>query len=385
MIEHFLSPVKLNKIVGKKHLSINQWGKKLWIYEGKLPSDWTVFKMAIVGVEEDRKSSKKKGCQEGPDAVRSELYCLYNWEPDFAIADLGDIKSGATERDTYFAVQQVVAELLKHGVLPIIIGGTHDVSYGQFLGHIERKERTSVVMFDEMIDLFENGTDANRFTFLYNILTQYPNLFNFTHVGYQQYLVDPQIIDTLEKLHFECHRLGEVKSNIREIEPIVRDANMVTLDVAAIKQADAPGCHKATPHGFTGEQACQITRYAGLSDKVSSIGFYEFNPALDNNRQTAQLIAQMIWYFVEGFYTRKHDRPELDEKTCMKYIVHLEQADHELVFLKSKKSDRWWMKIPIEKDDDTIQHLVPCSYKDYELACKDEIPDRWMKAFLRLG
>jgi hypothetical protein len=28
--------------------------------------------------------------------------------------------------------------------------------------------------------------------------------------------------------------------------------------------------------------------------------------------------------------------------------------------------------------------MVPCTYQDYEMACREEIPDRWMKVYNKL-
>jgi hypothetical protein len=170
------------------------------------------------------------------------------------------------------------------------------------------------------------------------------------------------------------------------VEPLVRDADMLSFDLSAIRQADAPALKGATPNGFTGEEACQICRYAGMSDRLSSIGIYNFNPVFDRNEQTAQLIAQMIWYFTEGFYNRKDDKLTLTEKDFYRYIVHLEDGHHDLHFWKSRKSDRWWLEIAMVPDPGKKKAkplLVPCSYSDYRIASAGELPERWIKAQLK--
>jgi hypothetical protein len=192
----------------------------------------------------------------------------------------------------------------------------------------------------------------------------------------------------MEKLHFDAHRLGQVRKRIEDVEPIVRNADVLSFDVSAIRQSDAPGNGNASPNGFYGEEACQITRYAGMSDKLSSIGFYEINPAFDVSRQTVHLVAQMIWYFIDGFYNRKKDYPIVDKSEYTKYRVSITNHEHEIVFYKSNKSDRWWMDVPYPVNHQIKferHHMVPCSYSDYETACQDEMPDKWWQTYQKLG
>jgi formiminoglutamase len=172
------------------------------------------------------------------------------------------------------------------------------------------------------------------------------------------------------------------------VEPIVRNADMVSVDISSIRHSDAPGNKNSVPNGFFGEEACQIVRYAGLSDKVSSIGFYEINPEMDDRGQTVHLVAQMIWCFIDGYYNRKKDFPIGDKSDYLKYRVSIQDNKHEIVFYKSKKSDRWWMDVPYPPGKNTRferHHMVPCSYNDYQTAVKEEMPDRWWQTFQKLS
>src|SRR5690606_3752835 len=133
--------------------------------------------------------------------------------------------------------------------------------------------------------------------------------FNYSNIGYQTYFVNQESLRVMEKLFFDVHRVGEIAGDITKAEPVIRNANMLSFDISAIRSSDAFGNANAGPNGFFGGEACQLCRYAGMSDKLSSIGFYEFNPVYDQNGQTALLLAQMVWYFIDGFYHRKKDFP----------------------------------------------------------------------------
>jgi hypothetical protein len=190
----------------------------------------------------------------------------------------------------------------------------------------------------------------------------------------------------MDKLFFDVHRLGELTKQIQVVEPIIRNASMVSFDMGAIRSSDAVANANATPNGFYGEEACQICRYAGFNDKLTSIGFYEFNPAYDHNGQTAILLSQMIWYFIDGFYNRKKDFPLHPRSQYLIYKTSLKHNDHELVFVKSKKSDRWWMQVPYPNNGSKNErsHLVPCRYDDYNLAVSGEMPDLWWRTYQKL-
>lgn len=387
MIYEFLTPVDKETILEDTELNPGQMGNYIFIYSGT-EFELSDFNIAFIGVNEDRGSVNNPGSAKAPDVVRRELYKLYMppIDKEFKVMDLGNIKQGETPRDTYFAMSSVILELLMHKIVPVIVGGSHDLTFGQYLGYKNLSALINLVVLDERIDMHDGGSkkiDAG--SFIMNILTHTPNyLFNYSHVGYQTYLNDAKTIEVLEGLNFDVHRLGLIRANLEQTEPILRDADALSIDISCIRQADAPAHAQASPNGFSAEELCQITRYAGLSDKLSTLGIYEINPGYDNNKQTTQLAAQMIWYFIEGYYNRVGDYPlTLDEH--LKFTVHLEDSNHELIFWKSKKTERWWMELPFgDKEKYGRNQLVPCSFEDYEGACEQELPDRWMKAYTKL-
>jgi hypothetical protein len=120
---------------------------------------------------------------------------------------------------------------------------------------------------------------------------------------------------------------------------------------------------------------------------LSAIGFFEINPKKDKRGQTAHLVAQMIWYFIDGYYKRYQDFPFRKKGDYLKYRVSIKEHKNEIVFYKSKRSDRWWMEVPYptQKKLKFERHcLVPCSYKDYEAATREEVPDRWWQSYQKL-
>jgi formiminoglutamase len=388
----FFTPIDLKKIAPKKGYYTSHLGMKIDFYAGDFPDlDITKPHIALIGVMEDRNSVDNSGCALGPDYIRERLYQLNEGAYTVKIADLGNIRQGATVTDTYFAVKTVVSELIKKDILPVIIGGGQDLTYAQYMAYEDLEQKVDVLTIDALFDMDDDFSELSLETtsasYLNRIFLHEPNyLFNFSNLGYQTYFASQDSLRVMEKLFFDVHRLGEISGQVNIAEPIIRNANMVSFDIGAVRSSDAPGNTNATPNGFYGEEACQLCRYAGFNDKLSSIGFYEFNPAYDNNGQTAILLAQMIWYFIDGFYNRKKDFPLKPRSQYLIYKTSLKHDEHELVFIKSKKSDRWWMQVPYPTGGSKNErfHLVPCRYEDYNTAVAGEMPDLWWRTYQKL-
>jgi formiminoglutamase len=354
--------------------------------------DPTDFSIALIGVPEDRNAITNRGTSAGPDIIRNEFYKLFpgNFKPK--IVDLGNLANGHRPEDTYFALTSVVSTLVDMDVLPVILGGSQDLTFAQYRAYEKLGQIVNLVSIDPRFDLGEVEGSLDNLSYLSKIILHQPNfLFNFTNIGYQTYYVDQEAIQLMKNLLFDIYRIGLVRENIEEAEPLIRNADIISLDVSAIRMCDAPGTENPSPNGFYGDEICQVMRYAGRSDKLTSIGFFEYNPAFDPRLQTAQLIAQMIWYLIEGFCFRSDDLPAKgkpwDEHNFIKYMVPVENHDHEIVFLKSRKSDRWWMKVPCRSDSPTSyerHYFVPCSYNDYQTALQNDVPDRWWQVYQKL-
>lgn len=386
----FLEPVNKNKLQldeSNEHpLALSNIIKPY--FTKKSFPDLNDVDIALIGVKEDRNALSNSGCRLAPDYTRKYLYRLFNGNFKAKIADIGDIVPGETVEDTYSAVKYTVAYLIENNILPVIIGGSQDLTYANYLAYETLGQIINIVTVDSSFDIGFKKSNINNTNYLSSIFTHQPNyLFNYTNIGYQTYFVDQDALELMEKFYFDVYRLGYVRQNIKEVEPIVRNGDMFSFDISSIRQSDAPATANASPNGFYGEEACQIIRYAGLSSKLSSIGFYELNPAFDSGEQSAHLTAQMIWYFIEGFYNREKYSPIKSDKHSsnhIKYVVSIKDFQNKIVFYKSKISGRWWMEVPCPSSSQEKykrHHIVPCSYKDYQAACKEEIPDKWWKVY----
>ncbi|MCA0431231.1 MAG: formimidoylglutamase [Bacteroidetes bacterium] len=388
-INYFFKPIDVNEFLNETTFHENQLGNLIVQHtEGNFP-ELNEINIALIGVCEDRNSVNNTGCNMAPNEVRSFLYKLYAGTFSPKIVDLGNIMPGKTVNDTYFALRECVEVLVKQNIFPIIIGGSQDITYAQFLGYKNLEQTINMVAVDSVFDLGNPDDDITNNSYLGKIILHQPNyLFNYSNIGYQTYLVEPNSVDMMSKLYFDSYRLGQFRNKIEEIEPIIRQADALTFDITAIKNSDAPANPNASPNGFYSEDACQMMRYAGMSDKLSSLGIYEINPTFDISGKTSHLAAQMIWCFLDGYYNRKNDIPSKYNTDYVKFHVILQDEKYEINFYKSKKTDRWWMEIPYppQKGLKFERHtIIPCSYKDYEMAVNNEIPDRWWQTYQKLS
>jgi len=363
----FLSPVNIAMISGDADYREGQIGKAISIYQDEFP-DLTDIDLVIAGCNDTRGNGHPINDGNGTERIRKEFYELYYWHKDIKIADIGDILIGATLQDTYAAVKTITEEMISHGKKFLLIGGSHDLTLAQYEAYRSQSKVIEATGVDSYIDLSIDNPVKSK-NFLMEILTGEPNFIrHYNHIGFQSYYVHPHMLETMDKLRFDCYRLGKVKENMEEMEPNIRSSDMMSFDLAALGAATF--WEGSSPNGFNGEEACTLMQFAGMSSQMSSTGIYGYDPKLDPYNNMAKQISQMIWYFMDGIH---HGRLEAELSNKDHFIeCHIAFATVETTFIKSMKTGRWWMKMPDEK-------YVPCSYNDFTQAGNNEIPERWLR------
>jgi formiminoglutamase len=366
----FLLPVNLAELSDDQLYHDGQIGKAIAVYENNFP-DIADADIVLVGCNEIRGTGKSNHTQSiAADAVRRQFYQLYYWHTDLKLADIGNIKTGASLQDSYAAVKTVLKELHNEKKTVILIGGSHDLTLPQYEAFSASKQIIEISCVDALIDLNINSTKRSD-NFLMELLTSEPNFIrHYNHIGFQSYYVHPNMLETLDKLRFDCYRIGNVKESMDEMEPVIRNCQLLSFDISAIAHAYSPASG-VSPNGFNGEESCSLLRYAGLSPNTTSIGIFGFDPSRDRDDLTAKQISNMIWYLLDGRSRGKREARLTEKESFNEY--HMAFAEVQTVFLQSKKTGRWWMQLPDSK-------FIACSYKDYLLASSNEIPERWLRA-----
>lgn len=375
----YFSPVNI-----EGNWSEDQIGSKIYSYK----SDFPVLSRkgyALIFVPEFRGDSSLEFERILPDDFRREFYGLNHaliWKQNFY--DLGTILPGNEIKDTFHALKNVVEELIKIQVIPIVVGGSQDLTLAMYDAYSNLEQLVNICTVDSALDLGAPDQDVSANAYLSQILVQRPcHLFNLANLGLQIPYAGAKEFELFEKLYFDICRLGEFNSDFKKAEPHLRNADLISIDFKSIKASELL-FKGGNPNGFYAEQICQIARYAGMSDKVSSLGIFNyFNLTEVSNK----LLAQIIWYFIDGIENRTGDFPMGSKKDYLKFTVFMEESGHEISFYKSNKSSRWWMEIPYPAKEGSKyerHHMAPCNKEDYDNAMKNIIPDLWWKTYQKL-
>ncbi|WP_295983179.1 formimidoylglutamase [uncultured Algibacter sp.] len=379
---NFLSPVSDSVLAHNELLSAQALGRKLKIHSAQygIP-DLEGVNVAILGVLENRNDVNYIGEEFQLNEIRKSFYSLFPGSWNTTIADLGDINRGESVEDTYFALKEAITILVKKNIIPLILGGSQDLTYANYRAYDALIPMVNIVNVDAQFNLGDSSKPIKNNSFVGKIILDQPyNLFNYATIGYQTYFNSQEEIDLMDNLYFESYRLGAISNDVTIVEPVLRDANIVSIDLTSVKGSEVSLKQKYSPNGLDGKEICAIARYAGISNKVSSFGVYEYKPSKDDEL-TSMLVAQILWYFVEGVNYRVKDDDFSDDRNYQKYITLVESE--ELIFYKSNKTGRWWIEIPFlsEINNKLKRHtLLPCMHQDYVDACNNKVPDRWYKA-----
>ena len=340
-IVDFLEPINLAEISFDEGFKDTQIGKHILAFEEEIP-DISEADLVIVGCGEMRGMGMQYTNTSAPNKVRTQFYKLYYWHSEVSIADLGNIKTGASLADSYAAVKMVVSELIQMGKKVLILGGSHDITTPQYQAYGSLDKIIDAVSVDARINLDMDSLEPAD-QFLVDMFTGIPNhLKHYTHIAFQSYYMHPHMLETINKLGFDFYRVGRVKEAIEEMEPAIRNSELFSFDIEAIQYAHAPA-NRVTPNGLNGEEACTLMQYAGMSSICSSIGLYGYDVAKDMHDMTAIQQAHMIWYVIDGIHRGKQEASLENRNDFNEFTMAFAEAP--TAFLQSKRTGRWWMQL----------------------------------------
>lgn len=283
------------------------------------------------------------------DAFRRNFYQLAA-ERVPKLADLGDLLHHS------LGFRELGEELLQKNIIPIFIG-EEAANFGLFLQATERE------ILPQRISLLAADIEGVN-----NWLKEAPlKIEQLALLGYQGYFLRPTIKKAWQQKGYEFWRLGEIRNQLHRTESVLRDSDWLGVELQALRRSDCQGGKAAS--GLSIEEACQILLYAGHSERLRGLCITGLQ--VDNQEADALLVAQLLWYFLEGYKRRNNEYP-ITRKELQGYKVELPEFGYILWFWKSERSQRWWVSFS-EKED---SRLIPCSYADYQAATKGELPRR---------
>lgn len=336
------------------------------------------FDVALIGVKSEMNDANP-GSATAPDAIRRQLYPLRGGFGNIRIKDLGNLKKGKCLADTYAALKDVANELLSMNVIPVIIGGSHELTLPLFEAMKGKLHEIRTTIVDRKMDYPFSPSDVFDANAFIDRLMNDSCSEDFKLLAYQGYYCPKSILNEVQGPRCQMVRVGELFRNIASTEPILRDTDLLSIDMSAVRHADSPGFAYAIPNGLTGEEICQLAHYAGLSDRISLFGLFEANPAFDDSDQTASLAAQVIWHFLEGLDNRYEDYPKREISSYEERVaIFPSENEKNIHFYHNRLNNRWWIKIPTKAGE----RIYACLPSDYQTACDGDIPDIWMRHYM---
>lgn len=328
------------------------------------------LQIALIGITESR-NAIDGAFDTGVDLIRSYFYKLAEI-PRVSVMDLGNLKQGKTVKDSYASVKDVVSELINQEIVPVIIGGSQDITVALVRALSDQIEEKELTILDSKFD--DDDHEFHSQSFLNQLDKEFSKKLLISVLGFQTYFVPTPKLRAASEKDWNLYRLGAVRNNFNQVEPLFRDSDVVSFDASCIRQNECPAVSFPSPNGFYAEEACQLANLSGLSDKLKVFSLFEYQKELDVNGQSAHLMAQIIWHFIYGVSQRKNDFPAKSLDSYKKIYVKLEKIDNDLVFYENQQNKRFWVEIPMGINNKV--KVIACSEKDYQKACNNEIPDR---------
>lgn len=333
---------------------------------GIVQEDFNVVIIGVPSVENEMESVQRI------NSVRRYLYQLSNRFQKVRLCDLGNLKSEALSVPQMLS--DVLSQLAERKVVTILLSGGDNLSVAcDALSDISPEQEISII--DSCLGLMggENGLSGR------GALLDVPFVSSVSFIGYQNYYSTMEEEALLSDKGFEHIRLRDLTGKVYMSEPCLRDSHLVQFNLSAIRYSDAP-LKCIIPNGLTGVDACQIGHYAGLSDRTLCYELSRLDEISEADMLTPALVAQLVWHIIEGVDNRYGDYPLRSIEDYQQYVVLPKvEGDQKIVFYHNRANGRWWVEIPTCKGN----CIYSCKQKDYLDFCNNQIPDIWMKYYMK--
>ncbi|MDR2205030.1 MAG: arginase [Flavobacteriaceae bacterium] len=290
--------------------------------------------------------------------IRKYFYQLSKLDFEIPIADLGDLISGKTLKDSHYAVEEIVSACLYKNAIPIIVGGSNDFAHPLFSTLNFHQKNNNYTQISNVVSLNNDGDEISEKNYLSKIFTAKNfSIKNFHLLGYQKHLNETDSVKLIKEVKFDIVRLAEMMGNTEKMEPFFRNADLVTLNCDAVESLGDAFSVNPQINGLNRREICMYMKEIGLGEKLKAAGIFNYN-IKSKNILNQQLIAQMLWYLVEGINIQKSHPKQRNYETFFVLI-----DDNEYAFKRDTFSGLWYFG-----KDENIENCTPCSREDYENA-----------------
>lgn len=266
--------------------------------------------IALLGFCSDEgvaRNQGRVGAADGPNAIRKQFAKL-SPRNEAKVFDAGNIicQDGRLE-EAQFALAEVVCHLLEANMVPILLGGGHEIAWGHYLGleKFLKKGSLGIVNFDAHFDMRpmvdEKPTSGTPFLQIAVHQLKMQKSFSYLCLGIQESGNSRALFETAKKYQVEHVTAGEIwigdqlRLTQRLDHHIQKNDYLYTsicLDVFAFPFA--PGVSAPQPLGLLPWQVVPLIRKLAHSKKVISYDVAELCPKHDSFDRTAKLAATLV-------------------------------------------------------------------------------------------
>ena len=339
-------------IIPPKYVITEKWqlGNRL---KDDLPEDGVAF----LWVSDFRGADGNAEVQDF-QSFRRQFYKLSALDFEVPMYDFGDLVSGKTVQDTHYILQEVLSACHYKKTIPVIIGGSNDFSFSLFSTLNFHQKDINYTQISNVVSLSNEGEDINEKNFLSRIFSSKNfSIKNYHHLGYQKHLNEIDGIKLIKEVEFDVVRLAEMMNSTQKTEPYFRNSDLVTVNCDAVESMSEPFSVHPQVNGLNRREICAYMKEIGLSSRLQSVGIFNLNLETDSILNH-QLLAQMLWYLIEGINIQKSHPKEKKFETFWIMV-----DDSEYAFKRDTFSGLWYFG-----NDENVENCLPCSQDDYDQA-----------------
>ena len=344
-----------------------QFRTEKWQIGNKITSEIKENSIVLLFVSDYRGAN---GDAESQDftGIRREFYKLSQLDFDIPIIDLGDLVSGKTPQDSHYILQEVLSVCHQKGVIPVIVGGSNDLAFSLFSALNYHQQDINYTQISNLVSL-KQDEEIHESTFLSKILgSKNFSVKNYHHLGYQKHLNEMDSVNLIKEVQFDIIRLAEMMNSTEKTEPYFRKADLVTINCDAIETFSEAFSMNPQVNGLNRREICAYMKEIGLSEKLKSVGIFNYNIYSDS-QLNHQLLAQMIWYLIEGINIQKSHPKEKSYETFFVLI-----NDEQYAFKRDVFNNLWYFG-----EDENIDNCIPCSRSDFDEAKRGFLSPRFTR------
>jgi len=220
--------------------------------------------------------------------------------------DRGDLTTGDDLEADQARLGEAVGGVLATGAFPIVLGGGHETGYGHFLGYVAAGRAVSILNWDAHPDVrpLRDGLGHSGSPFRQALLHPSGLCRGYRVAGLLPHSTAASHLDFVNAHGGHLWRDQLDPTRVRGLYAAARSPTMVTFDIDAVDQSQAPGVSAPATNGISTPLWLLAAHAAGRSTRVTSCDLVEVSPPHDRDGQTARLAALTVYELLRGLAAR---------------------------------------------------------------------------------